>query len=98
MTIFFYFYKVAPLQALTTLICGLVSIAVGVYLNLYHRTVIREMALASDDIDPEELTDAYLHPCYRKKREHENQKGKEIPLLVELDESEAETQSLLVNS
>ena len=100
MAIYFYFYKLAVFEALTTLLCALISLASGIYMNISHRSLSKKLFDHPDieNIDAAEFKDAYLHPCYRKQREYERAKINEVPIVVdyELEEEEEATETQLL--
>ena len=87
MTIYFYFYKLAPWQALATMICSVISILAGIYFKIAHMKFLGSITdhpgLA--EVDASIFKDAYLHPCFRKHREYEESQMLKSPLILEFD-------------
>ena len=87
MAIYFYFYKLAPFEAVITVLCAAITLVTGIYFNFVKVRIARKQlraTVADSDIDPEIFVDEYLHPCYRKQKEYQEAKSKEMPLVVDL--------------
>lgn len=100
MAIYFYFYKLAPGQAVVTIICAAVTLFIGIYFNFVKIRIARKAIhshIDEVDIDANEFKDEYLHPCIKKQRDYENLKEKEMPIVVDLNDLDIDDETPLLS-